>query len=235
MRRVQRHKSNPCLCLIAMKLPVWTHEYHNIKCWKFDSDWLRSFWDMARSGCVYSSRRVYLAKYGTFWSSAQSHGLQSEISPSPVWDLQVLDSWACTVSRSEYLFMNGLRLWGPHQEEEGHVVEGAETLRQHYVANRRRKWTRNMRVHHQRLPLAWLASARSIKSTHFGILHDSSAASATIVCVNSSHCLSYARFLSLLITRRRESAAARWTPQPGQRPHFRLHAHTELQPQEVTE
>ena len=49
------------------KLAVWTHEYLNFKCWKDDSDRISGFWDIAnqikKSGRIYSSRRIYPAKY----------------------------------------------------------------------------------------------------------------------------------------------------------------------------
>ncbi len=66
MRRAWRQKTNPCL--ILMKVTVWTLEYLDFRCWKHDTDRLYSFWNIAsqnqKSGCVFSTWRVYSAKYG---------------------------------------------------------------------------------------------------------------------------------------------------------------------------
>ena len=35
------------LCLIAMRFALWTPQYLNYKCWKYHSDWIISFWDIA--------------------------------------------------------------------------------------------------------------------------------------------------------------------------------------------
>ena len=52
-----------------MKLEVYTPEYRNFMCWKYDSDQMSSSWDMANQsqksgGHVYLSRGIYSAKYG---------------------------------------------------------------------------------------------------------------------------------------------------------------------------
>ena len=61
-------KTNPHPCLITMKFAGSTPHYANFKCWKYDSDPLSSFWDIAsqsqKLGCIYSSRHIYSAKYG---------------------------------------------------------------------------------------------------------------------------------------------------------------------------
>ncbi len=44
-------------------LAVWTPEFLNFMCWKYDSDRLDSFWDIASQS--QKSGHVYSAKYGT--------------------------------------------------------------------------------------------------------------------------------------------------------------------------
>ncbi len=46
-RRARRQKTKPYPCLISMTLAMWTLEYLNFQCWKYDSDRISTYWDIA--------------------------------------------------------------------------------------------------------------------------------------------------------------------------------------------
>ena len=81
-----RQKTNPYLCLISMNITGWTPEYPNCKCWKYDLDRLSRFWVKSRRR-IYSSRCVYLGKYGKHNWQFTMETLRSNI--------EVLPSYPC--------------------------------------------------------------------------------------------------------------------------------------------